>query len=189
MLENLSFTLLTGVTVSLIFEILKGIFFNIYNRICEKSLPFTVGGYWGTYHSLNDYSAFEFVVVKHQGVSLRVRLYQKTSDGRFHFYRGTGYIRGNKVSLAYQEADKNRSNLTGTFNLLVSNASEHSLKLNGSYTEFSKNEEKSTSHPYSLRELSLSLKEIILITILRKHYIKKLMNVENFQDVCRKKVQ
>ena len=188
MLENFSVTILSGITVSLIFEILKGIFISIHNRICEKSLPFTVSGYWGTYHSSNDYSAFEFVVIKHQGVGLRVRLYQKTNDGRFHFYRGAGYIRGNKISLAYQEADKSKSNFTGTFNLLVSNASEHSLKLNGSYTEFSKNEEESTSHPYCLRELSLSLKEIILITAFRKHYIKKLMDGERFQDVCRKKV-
>ena len=77
MLENFSVTLLSGITVSLIFEILKGIFISIHNRICEKSLPFTVSGYWGTYHSSNDYSAFEFVVIKHQGVGLRVRLYQK----------------------------------------------------------------------------------------------------------------
>lgn len=188
LLEDLPDIIITGIISCTVFEILKSIFISFKNQMSEKSLPFAIGGYWGAYHERGSYAAFEFIILKHQGDKLKFKLYQKTNDDRFHFYQGIGYIRGSKVSLAYQEANRNRSNLTGTFNLMVHNTSEHCLGLVGIYTEFSKDETKCTSYSYELKELSTSMGEAILITILRKIYIKHFMDKEKYKNVCNPKV-
>lgn len=189
LLDNWSVTVISGIIVSTIFEILRYGFVSVLNRISEKSLPFTVDGYWGTHHSLGEFSAFEFIILKQQGVSLKFSLYQQTNDGRFHFYRGVGYIRGSKISLAYHEANKNSSNSTGTFNLLVHNASEHSIKLVGNYTEYSGIAGNVLSRPYSLIELSnYSLLMKIKLVVFRKYCIKKILNDAGFQDACKTNV-
>lgn len=96
MLEDLPHIVITGVISCIVFEFLKYIFITIKNFINEKSLPFTVAGYWGAYHERDSYSAYEFIALKQQGTGLKFKLYQKTSDDRFHFYRGRGYIRGKR---------------------------------------------------------------------------------------------
>lgn len=186
LLDNLLAAIISGIIVSTIFEVLKCGFVIALNRVSEKSLPFTVDGYWGTYHSLGEFNAFEFIILKQQGVNLKFSLYQQTNDGRFHFYRGVGYIRGSKISLAYHEANKNRSNSTGTFNLLVHNASEHSIELIGNYTEYSSIDGNSLSHPYSLIEFSnYSFLTKIKLVVCRKCCIKKILNDTEFQDACK----
>ena len=185
MLEDLSDIIITGVISGAAFEFLKKVFIDLRDWLSEKSLPFTIGGDWGAYHERNPYSALEFLVIRHRGNKIQFKLYQKTNDGRFHFYIGTGYIRGSKVSLAYQEANKNRSNLTGTFNLKTHNVSEHCLGLVGEYTEFSKDEKECSSYPYELKEFNASFLETVLITVLRKNYIKYLMGQEKFKNVCK----
>ncbi len=181
--DNLLDAIISGIIVSALFEIIKYGSINIYNRISEKSLPFAVGGHWGAHHSQGRFSAFEFMILKQQGVRLKFRLYQKTNDNRFHFYRGVGYIRGNKISLAYHEAKNSRSSSTGTYNLLICNVSEHQIELVGVYTEYSGSEEKAFSHPYCLRPLIFPLYECILISLFRSLYIKKLMSDKGFENV------
>ena len=184
MVRTLLNIVLTGIIPCVAYEILKIFFVAIMNRISAKSLPFTINGYWVAFHERDGYSAYEFLILKNQGVKLKFRLYQLTNDNRFHFYKGLGFIRGSKISLAYQEANKNRSNLTGTFNLKVFNKSEHHLALIGKYTEFSKDEDECFSCAYELREMDLSQFEKFLISVLQANYIKFLMGTKEFRNAC-----
>lgn len=184
MLENLTDIIFTGIISATAFEIFKAIFIIIKNKISEKSLPFTVSGYWCTYHEKAMHGAYELVYLKHQGNKLKLKLYQKTNDKRFHFYKGNGYIRGDKISIAYQEANKSRSNHTGTFNLKIHNISEHSVCLYGNYTEFSKNNKESNSIRYELKECNLSSFNRLCIKFLGKFFIKNLMVREVFINEC-----
>lgn len=188
MLENLSSIIVTGLISCSAFEIVKYLFICIKNRIEEHSLSFNISGYWAAFHERDDYSAYEFLIIKQFGDRVEFKLYQKTNDNRFHMYKGLGFIRESKVSLAYQEANDHRSNSTGTFNFKIYNISEHSLGLTGRYTEFSENESECSSYPYKLAGFSMSPLEIFCISILRKNYIKRLMNTEEFKNVCNSKM-
>lgn len=185
MVENLSGVIITGIIASAMFEIIKFSIIFVKDKIYEKGLPFTISGYWCTYHEKGSYYAFEFVKIKHRGDKLKFRLYQKTNDGRFHFYKGNGYIRANKISFAYQEVNKNRSNHVGTLNLRIYNISEHCIGLVGSYSEFSKDEKECSHLPYELREFTESKWDKIFILLFRRNYIKRLMDREEFKNACR----
>lgn len=178
----------TGVISCVLFEILKSLFIYAKNKCSEASLPFSVSGYWGTFHKQGGYSAYELLNLKVQGDVIKLKIYQLTEDQRFHIYKGCGFIRGDKISLVYREASSSRSNMTGTMNLKIQNLSEHDLMLSGKYTEFSKNEKECVSYAYELKAVKPSPFESMCIQLSLKKRIKRMMISEEFKDASRESV-
>lgn len=178
----------TGIVSCVLFEILKGLFIYAKSKSSEASLPFSVSGRWGTFHKQGEYSAYELLNLKVQGEIIKLKIYQLTEDQRFHIYKGCGFIRGDRISLAYREANSSKSNMTGTMNLKIQNLSEHHLMLSGKYTEFSKDEKESVSYAYELREVRPSLFESMCIKLSLKTQIKRMMVSEEFKNASKESV-
>lgn len=177
--------IVSGIAASASFEIIKTIFLRIKNKFEERSLPFNITGYWCNYQEQKSrdgfvYTAHELIVMKHRGEKLHFKLYQLTNDNRRHLYKGIGFIRGNKISLAYEEVKKARSNHTGTFNLRVQNIREHSVQLAGQYAEFLQEGIKCECYNYVLEECNITIWDKFLVWLLKSRYTTKLMSKESF---------
>ncbi len=169
------------------YEILKHIIILIKNKLQERTIEYTVSGYWGTVHSAKDkdgkeYTAYELLKMKQKGNELRSKLYQLTNDGRFYTYNCTGYIKGQKISLAYSELNNKFSNDTGTINLLRFEKFQHTPNFVGVYSEFSKSDTSCTSKDYNLIPLKINAKDRVLLAILKSKYAQKYLEKENTKN-------
>lgn len=186
-MDQIAFAILTGVLATVLFETLKFFFSRARDVIARKSLPFSLEGYWRTYHEEFDpqketlFSACELVHFTLRNDAVHMKLYQTTNDGRCHFYQGIGYVRGHKLVLSYYEADNDKSNFTGVFLLRESNANEHMISLVGSYGEFRRDDPQAKFFPYSLHPCQLPRKEQLRIALRGKKYAYSLMRGEGFR--------
>ncbi len=178
--------LITSLISPAVFEILKLFCSWLYNKLKNRSLPYTISGYWLACHNTEvvveniAYTACEIIKIKQNGTNLSFVLYQLTNDKRFYIYRGVGYIRGSKVSLSYEETHSEISSNTGSFTLLKRDTLQHTSCFTGIYSEFVKEEKHCTSMPYSMHLLKLTYFERIMFTLFKSKYAKQYMKKRNF---------
>lgn len=195
MIEKYAPTIFVGIITTFIFEIMKYSFLLCKSKVTEKNLPFSLNGYWISYHESMDkkdgelLSAFELASFVFDNGVVHMRLYQLTSYGGFYCYKGIGYVRGDKVSVSYCESDSPQSNHIGNFLLKASNKIEHEVAFVGNYLEFRGNGTKGRTFAYSMCPYKMSTIDRMGIYFLRKKYATKLMKREEFQDECRNKMQ
>lgn len=185
-MDNILKTIITGIIATTIYEIAKYIIMFIIDRTEEKSKEFTISGAWSTYHESRSnidnqlYSAVELVKLKYVRGKVIMNLYQITNDNRKYHYKGYGCLRGNKLTIAYEEANNKFSNHTGVIILKFQNIVEHSILLKGNYAEFRGNNEESTLYSYFLKPHKISAKNRIKIFLFKNKYIYKYMLKEEF---------
>lgn len=176
--------ILTCLIAPAVFEILKIFTIWIINRIKESSIPYSMSGYWCTYHEATvdkkNYSCYELLKIKQQGSRLSLQIYQLTKDNRFYVYKGTGYIRGVKVSFVYEEANSGISSSTGSMNLLRKDILQHTPRYEGIYSEFIGENQNCMSNPYILCFYDVGWIDKILILVFKSKYVKKYMKKERF---------
>lgn len=194
MMDKIAFTISAGIATTILFELLKYIFLLCKSKVTEKGLPFSLNGYWISQHESRSgknselISAFELAFFSFENGIVRMRLYQLTSFGGFYYYKGIGYIRGDKVSVSYCESDNPQSNHLGNFLLKASNKIEHEVSLEGNYFEFRGNGKKGYAFAYSMCPYKMSTVDRIGICFQRKRYAEKLMKRGDFQNECRNKM-
>lgn len=187
-MNNIIKTIITGIIATAIYEIAKYIIIFITDRVKEKSKEFSISGIWCTYHESRSsidnqlFSAYELIKLKYNHGKIIMNLYQLTNDGRKYHYKGYGCLRGNKLTIAYEEASNKVSNHTGVIILKLQNIVEHSIFLQGNYAEFRGNNEESTLYPYFLKPHKISLKNKIKIFLFKTQYIYKYMSKEDFKN-------
>ncbi len=190
-MDNWIISIFMSVVAATLFEVIKFITNFIISRRYTLSIPFSIKGYWCSYHEQMDteskilYKAYELIKMNVYKDKLIFHLYQYTEDGRFHSYNGCGYCRYNKISLSYEEIGDEISNQTGTFNLFIENSANHTVILTGFYSEFPKNNKKLHKYPYSLHSYKMNKKDIFCSLIFRESYIKKIMLGKEFQNECK----
>lgn len=195
MIEKSISTIIVGIISTFIFELMKYIFLLCKSKVAEKCLPFSLNGYWISYHESKEkkdgelLSAFELASFYFDNGVVRMRLYQLTSFGGFYCYKGLGYVRGDKISVSYYESDNPLSNHIGNFLLKASNKIEHEVSLVGNYFEFRGNSTKGHMFIYSMCPYKMSMIDRICIYFCRKNHAEKFMKREKFQNECRNKMQ
>lgn len=176
--------ILTWLIAPTVFELLKIFVIWIINKIEERSLPYSMSGYWCTYHEMivnnQTYSCYELLKIKQQGSKLVLCIYQLTNDNRFYLYKGKGYIRGAKVSFSYEEVNSKFSSSTGNVSLLRKDILQHTPRYEGVFSEFIRENENCTCSPYILCFLDLGWFDKMMITIFKSRYIKNYMEKERF---------
>ena len=191
-LESLLYVIITGAISTIIFEIGKFLFLFIVDKIKEKSVSFSISGYWCSYNSEYSfsenkiYSAYELVKINYSKEKIVMHLYQLTNDNRRHQYKGYGFLRGNKLVISYEEANCSTSNHIGAFILKMQNKNEHSILFAGNYYEYRGEADTCEDFKYILKPCTLSLSNRLLIFIFRNKYIYKLISKEEFKNECQK---
>ena len=183
--NNFIEVIVTCLLAPLLFELLKIIVTGLYFKCLEKGHQFTISGFWWASVTEVDKNnnlclGNELLRIKQKGCKVYFTLYQTAEEDRFHVYEGTGYIRGNKLVLAYQEIKKDSSNHIGTFSLRLNNEEEHSPSFVGVYVE-ARNESFQT-FPYTLKQYKMTLKNRILFLIQSKE---KFMRSVKFANGCK----
>lgn len=147
---------------AILFELLKVVFCHIYDKLMQARIPFTIRGWWCTCHKRlawdksREYCTYELVWLDYKNGCICMRLYQLINDGRKYIYKGVGFIRGNKMVISYEEANKNASNKMGTFNLRITNQLEHETAFVGDYHELDRDNETSTNCEYRLKKCNVA---------------------------------
>lgn len=158
MSSELIYTLVTGVVGCILYKFLEIAYYKVVDIWNQNNFLFSINGYWCAYHEEVDsrlnqkFVAYELVHLKYSRGNIKMRLYQLTGDSRKYFYVGIGYMRGDKVTIAYQEAKRRPSNHTGVFILRFHNIYEHSIVLEGDYHEFRGDNFESQKCAYFLKE-------------------------------------
>lgn len=184
-----------GIVPAFIYEMLKYIVVEIKDKIKMKSIPFSLEGYWCSCYdwthpiSGTTYSAFELIKMNYHKDRIEFLIYQITTDSRHYIYKGSGYIRGNRISLTYQDASNEKSNKVGAFLLKSVNVFEHSICLIGSYMEFYKESNRGLDQDYMLIPCSIDNKNKLKFKFVGKKSIFSFMKGKDFQNECREKMQ
>lgn len=179
--------ILVGIIATVLFEISKLIVIVIVDKAKEKSKAFSISGIWCAYHTSKSdidgkiYSAYELVQLKIHHGKVAAVIYQITNDNRKHRYKGYGCLRGNKLSIAYEEASNPQSNHTGVFIVKIKNVIEHSIFLSGNYVEFRADAEDSSLYKYYLKPHEVSKTNMLKIMIFKSRFIYKYMQKEEFK--------
>ena len=186
-MDNIYNIIVTCFVAPAIYELLKHLLLLVKNKLQESNVEYTISGYWGAIHSDKDkngkeHTAYELLKISQEGNKLFSKLYQLTNDERFYTYNCVGYIKGQKVSLAYSELNNQFSNDTGTINLLRYEKFQHTPNFMGVYSEFSKSDTVCTSKEYNLIPVKLNLKERILLILLKSRYAKIYLKKESFKN-------
>lgn len=185
-MNNIQYTVITGIIATAIYEIAKSIVILIIDRVKENNKEFSISGTWCAYHERKSgfdnklYSAYELVKLKYIRGKVNMSLFQCTTDGRKYHYKGCGCLRGNKLTLAYEEVGNPHSNHTGVIILKFQNIMEHSIVLMGNYVEFNGNDERSSIYSYSLKPHKISTLNRIKIFVLKSPSVYEYMLKEKF---------
>lgn len=170
--------IITCLVFPAIYEILKSIVIRSLNVFKEKSLPYTMTGFWCAHHTAKDekvekvFSTFEILDIQQQNTYLTVTIYQYINDGRFYTYKGKGYIRGEKIAISYEEAEEGMSNNTGNITIRREDTYQHRPQYVGIYSEFIRENKFCTSRPYALESLEISKMDKVLLKVLKNRYAK-----------------
>lgn len=183
-MDNWKSIIISSIISPAIFEILKYFSVFIINKIKEKSLPYTMDGYWYASVKESEYIGYELIKIKQRNNKLYFHIYQLTNDDRFYVYKGCGYIRDSKVSLSYEEAKENKSSVTGNITLLKRDITQHTPKFEGIYSHFFKEETICTTKPYNLFSLKINKMDRLLLLMFKSMYAKKYMKKERFISGC-----
>lgn len=192
--SSITQSIILGVLATVVFEVIKFFFKKIRDSIQEKTIGFSLSGFWCSYvkeESIVDgetYYAYELLRLKYLNNKVFMTLYQVTSDKIKRYYKGYGCFRGNKLTISYEEANNSTSNHTGVFVLKINNKIEHQISLIGNYCEFRQENEECSVYKYSLYPYKLSLNTKILFRLLRKKYIYEYMQNEEFMNACKAQV-
>lgn len=187
--------IITGIIATLIFEIVKYIIFKLIDLSQKRRIPFSITGIWVTYHESvhpdtnEKHTAYELLILKIKKGNILTQIYQYTSDERKHRYKGCGYVRGPKLSIAYEEFNNQNSDLTGVYLLKNSKKTEHNTYLKGTYLEFQGKNDEAKVHEYCLFPYSPSFFNKICLKYLGQQYIFYHMKKERFKEYVENQMQ
>lgn len=194
MWNNVINTIIIGILATLIYELLTQLVLITLNALKKRSLLFTINGYWCAFHESKSeldgmvYSAFELLHLKYNKGKVYMKLYHVTNDSRKYLYKGIGYLRGDKIVIAYEEAKSDKSNHVGAFMLRQNNIYEHSVVLQGDYLEFRGNKQSVKSYKYLLNSCSVSVKTRVNFFFGRDKSIYNFMLSEEFRNECKQRM-
>lgn len=157
--------IIIGCIATLFVEICFVVIKWMFTHIKVKSQPFSLQGYWlGVSCEIgNDnkcYKGYEINKISYITLDkIRIKIYQIINDGRYYKYIGCGYIRGDKIVLAYEEQDSPESRMIGAYEFRFGNKKEHSTNLKGHYIEQRESETEVVANPYIANRIELSLIE------------------------------
>lgn len=186
---NFAYTIITAIIATTLFELDKYIVSKLLDKVAEKRLPFAISGFWYAYHECKDAhtkenrEAYELIHLKYNRGQVKMKLYQLTGDGRKYQYSGTGFFRGDKMTIAYEENQQCRSNKVGSFVLRLCNEREHSVVLKGQYHEIVGDVLVCRNNEYILNECRIE--ELNKKWRLSSKYVFTLMKKQDFKDACR----
>lgn len=193
--NNIIDAIILGIAATIIYELLKKFVLIILYSLKKRTLLFSIDGFWCTFHEskseLNGlvYSAYELLHLKYNKGNIYLKLYQVTNDNRNYLYKGIGYIRGDKIVIAYEEAKSDKSNHVGALMLRQNNFYEHSIVLQGNYIEFRGNRQSVKPYKYILKNCCLPLKTKINFLLCRDKNIYNFMKKnEDFRSECKQKM-
>lgn len=186
-------TIIGGILTTLIYELGKFIILYLFDKRTERSLEFSIDGYWCSFvtskskKSKEGYSGCELLKLRYRKGYIRMEIFHLTNDGRKYYYKGIGFLRGNKIAIAYGDSSDESSNHVGTMILRYSNILEHQIALVGNYHEFKQNEHQSTQTTYLIAKYqgTRRISEVKKF-LLRKEYIYSFMQRDEFINECEK---
>lgn len=185
-MQEIASALIVGIIGTILFEVLKYLFIFSLNRIQEKKVPFSISGYWHLYieesseNNGNKYYAHELIKFKYYRGNIHMRLYQMTNEKNY-IYQGTGCMRINKLSIAYEQSNDSNSNHIGAFILKASNIEEHSVTLVGNYCEFRQEENHCSIFDVQLHPMRIKLINRLLLFLLKSKYAFGFMEKEFYE--------
>lgn len=191
-MEETIYTILTGIISTVLFELIKAGVLFLKVRKEEKNSTFDINGYWYAQHGHVDkfdninYEAFELVRLKYRKGTITLKIYQLINDGRHYVFRGNGLIKFDKIVASYGEISGGKSDFLGTMMLRFSNVVEHSVVLEGTYQEFRRNNMKSTSYNYMLREYPIKrIQKLAILFRGEKYIFNNLLKSERDNKDCK----
>lgn len=193
MIENVWFnTIIGGILTTLIYELGKSFILYIYDKRAERSLEFSIAGYWCSYVTARSerdkkvYTAYELMKLSYKKGHLRMELYHLTNDARKYYYKGIGFLRGDKIVIAYEDSSTEFSNHVGTMILRYTNILEHQVCLAGNYHEFKRNGHRSAQVAYLIKRYQGKRKISKLKKLLfGRKYIYTFMQKDEFINECK----